>query len=75
MNPQVLLTLQLGTSAALFYGYVLIASIVIFVWLKYLKLDMTLVNMLCVYGKYWLKGRFTPITWSIEVENMGTSIY
>ncbi len=42
---------QLGTSAAIFYGYIFIISLILWGWVKYMKGDVKIVNMFCVYGE------------------------
>lgn len=42
---------QLGTSAGIFYGYVFILSILLWLWIKYMRGDIKLVNVFCMYGQ------------------------
>jgi hypothetical protein len=42
---------KLGTSAAVFYGYTFILSLILWLGLRYMRAELKLVNMYCVYGK------------------------
>jgi hypothetical protein len=42
---------KLAASAGIFYGYVFVLSLVLWLVLRYLRADMRLVNMFCVYGE------------------------
>lgn len=42
---------KLGASAGIFYGYVFGLSFILWLVLRYLRADMKLVDMFCVYGE------------------------
>jgi hypothetical protein len=53
---------KLGTSAAVFYGYTFILSLILWLGLRYMRAELKLVNMFCVYGEITLTDRMLKHT-------------